>query len=338
MILVMLVHITSSPSLLECLITSMINPLFFIASGFLTAHTGGFLKHKPARYTISLAKHLFIPYFCFSFIGLLIRFVYNLCAHKDQWELLYKEIKKTLSLVGVAALWFIPVFFFGKLVFFFIMRSHIILRIIYLIITPFIFYGFGILNTSYSGMYGKGFVGTLLRSAIRIPSVSLLAAWFMILGYLAYTLYNRIPDNAVRLAIGVFFSALTVWLSWLNGAVHPRQTDVGCYPILFYVTALTGSFGVILIIDWLYKHIPLGPLRYLGINSITIMCTNSLFLLNDLARSLWKLIVHRIPGPSSPTYALHCLAILVILIILEIPIILIVNQAKRLCNKYKKSP
>ncbi len=338
MILVMLVHITRSPSFLECFITSMIIPLFFIASGFLTAHIGGFSKRKPLKYTISLTKQLFIPYFCFSFIGLLIRFVYNLCAHKDQWELLYKEIKKTLSLVGVAALWFIPVFFFGKLVFFFLMRSHIILRIAFLIITPFVFYGFGILDTSYSGMYGKGFWGIFLRSAIRIPSVSLLAAWFMILGYIAYNLYKRIPDNAIRLAVGVLFSALTVWLCRLNGAVHLRQTDAGRYPILFYITALIGSFGVILIIDWLYKHIPLGLLRYLGINSITILCTNSLFLLNNLARSIWKLIVHRIPSPSSPAYTLHCLAILVIFIILEIPIIVIINQAKRLYNKHKKSP
>ncbi len=284
-ILVILGHISylSEPS--RIFIVSFHMPLFFVISGILI-----FLKKEEERdmgeTCLRKARRMIIPFFIYSAVGILIYIVYYLLTGRDGGiPTVISDIVQTLTFYGYSVMWFLPAIFGAEILFIYLLKKTRIPLVLTIVLTAIVM----ILNVfleQANAVHGLDQVFSVFHliavTLLRIP----VCASFTAAGYYISKLWEKTgtlgPEKFTKLSvpadifIGVDLLILTAVISHLN-SVTDLHYLIFNNVFFYYIAALSGSFGLILLSKASEGAMDLPPLkliRYFGKNSLIIMVTH----------------------------------------------------------------
>lgn len=301
-LIMILSHSMGDENIIKTWISSFNMPLFFIISGFLSAH-----KHIEKYEIKNIVKNkllkLMIPYVVFSICLTIFYCLLTYVSGGNILDCLYKNLKRIILLRGVDSLWFIPCLFIADIVFYLIL-IYFGNRIAYLasILIYFVCSNLG-------NNIAFGFVEVLFRSGVAIV--------FIAFGHMTY---EYIKEKDFSYFSIIIINIINVFLFKFNGFV-----GLGAFRLnniyLFLICGITGSLGIILLAKRL-DDVNLKLLKFLGINTMVILCTHNMII------EIIRLLDYKLFGNILLKYNVYGSFLLCATIILiEIPIILI-------CNKY----
>ncbi len=269
-ILVVLGHIEYISDELRAWISSFHMPLFFMISGMLICC----LRQSEQDMKTIVRKRfcgIMIPYISFTLIYTLID-VLNLYLHKITPDTFLTNIISGVTMYGSSVLWFLPALFFSEIGFLYTIQKlpRIPSVILILIAAPLAYLG----QIALSGIYTANETSLLITSVINFVRVFLRAVIAMSFVGIAYFSFPLLQKNEKfswkELLLGILMLISTLPLSQINGCVDFRNMILKNF-LLFYVCALLGSYGLVLICKNCRYSSPLG---FFGINSLTVMCTH----------------------------------------------------------------
>ncbi|MCD7894804.1 MAG: acyltransferase family protein [Erysipelotrichaceae bacterium] len=330
-------HITALSNPVDTYFSSYKLAIFFIISGYLLSMRNTLSKFTLISYIKKQFDCLILPYLGYSLIIILYKIIYNyltkgitLLHMKSQlFELLYS----TLTFRGISALWFIPSLFIGQILLYIVVtkfnkKMTVCSIIIPIIISKIIMLLLQILETKLSE-----FNYMIVSYPILTISKSIIAFFFLIIGYKSFNYLKKLK-NKQEFILGLLLTLTTIFISQYNKGVDLNMMNLGNYSIMFYITGIIGSFGILLLFKYLEKHISFRFLSYCGNKSLIIMATHG-----TLCFKMWSINIYDyfigISDVVCLKYYIDCLVILIILILFEFFIIKIVEHSKVLCGKYK---
>lgn len=331
MLMIMLGHITVYDNPVDTWMSSFKVSLFYIISGFLMSYSGSVKGRNFKNFLSKLLNSLALPYLMFSIIGIIFKTACVLLKHQPMTEVFsvfWEYLMDCIFLKGINSMWFIPSLFIGEIVFFWIVRSPKVIKIIYGI--------FGVFAITLTNML-TGFIENTITAVslswikedvirlINATGKSLCAAWFIGAGYIIYIFYKKIKGKNIKLALGSILSLINIVLSQINLDVDINSLKEGTHTYLFYICGIIGTLGAIMILDYLSSYINMDLINYLGKNSLIIMCTHTVLGMRSVAYSGWSYVAY-MPDTGNLEYIFKCLIVLIILIFIECGIITFINR------------
>ena len=291
LLLVILGHIYIPTNPVKIWLCSFHIPLFFMVSGFLANN-----KRIDIRITIKKKlKSLIIPYILFGLVFFIFKSKLNPSINLS----IENYIFSLLTTSNLGALWFLPTLFIIEVVFNALnkLKLHDSIKILITILLFLI----GLNGNKY---YINPYIIVLYRSLVGFG--------FFMLGKYSFKYIKKIDAPY----IDIFFMLLvSIILSLKNGCVDLWGL-VFYNKVLYVLCSVVGSFTVILFFKKISnKFDNIKLLNYIGLNSLIIMSTHQLIL--D--------IINRITGAWGYS-TLFGLVICMIIIIIEVPIIYIINR------------
>ncbi|HOO26987.1 MAG TPA: acyltransferase family protein [Lachnospiraceae bacterium] len=269
-ILVVLGHIEYISEPLRAWISSFHMPLFFIVSGMLIHYKDE--TSKDLRKTLQKKWHsIIIPYFWFSLLYFLID-ILNVILHKIDLHTFLTDQIHSISFYGISVLWFLPALFIAESGFlFFTKKLPRILSICAILFTALLSYFIQIGISRIYTAYETSLLITSLIDFVRVFLRGAIAMSFVCIAYYLFYLLKRNDGFSIKeLLLGIVLFGLNIPLSQVNTCVDFHYIILKNVP-LFYICALSGSAGLILLCKNI-KNIRL--LGYFGKNSLIIMSTH----------------------------------------------------------------
>ena len=269
-ILVVLGHIEYISEELRAWISSFHMPLFFIIAGMLICYkdeTGQDLKTLFQK----KFRGIIVPYFWFSIIYTLID-VLNLLLHKIDLHTFIKNICEAVTFYGSSVLWFLPALFLSEMGFLFFTKKlpRFLSVLIIFALAPLAYLGQLYISSIYT-VYESSLLITTLINFVRVFLRAAIAMSFVGIAYYSFFLFKKNETFSWKeLTLGILLFLLNLPLSQINGCVDFHYIILENIP-LFYLCAILGSFGLILIC----KNCKYSPqIGYFGKNSLLVMCTH----------------------------------------------------------------
>lgn len=243
-------------------------PLFFIISGMLIRYKEDTERDMPSLISKRF-KGIMIPYLWFSLFYYLI-VVYAYISGNIGSDTLFTQAYYIFSLYGMSVLWFLPALFIGELLFLFLIKKFggKITAIFVTCLTT--------IATTLNLLLKNVSCETYVQERLCELAVTLLrpifVCSFVALGYLIFSfLKQREKASISELAMGLIMILANIFLHKLNGSVDFRSLVIG-NPLLYYICALLGSVGLIL----LCKNIPnIKPVSVFGESSLIVMAVHN---------------------------------------------------------------
>lgn len=298
------------------------------------------------EYFIKCVQTILFPYLLFSVIGGAIAIIYGRTLYMFLWV-----IYNTVTLRGYSTLWFLPAFFFGKLILYPILNSKrsslcaaisavggMALMAVCCYLYPYMVNLFG---TVVEGEQTVLDAGDLVSSPFLTIAHAAAAIAFLPMGVLTYRfiLKKTGERNVVALIIAaVVFIGCSV-LAMFNPGIDINNAMLGERVYLFFVTGIGLSVSILILVRFVCSFAYKFPvLSWLGKNSFIIMCTHQpcyivLFI---------KLMFENIRGAASPTeesvkYYLYYFAVVACIMAIEVGIIFLINKfCPWMMGKFKK--
>lgn len=325
---VMFGHITALGNPIDRWLSTFKIPIFFLVSGFLICRMGRLFDTSFKEFTLKRGRMLLLPYFSFSFIVILYRIGTRILKEKetvDQIKDLAVDLYKTMSFGGIQALWFLTTLLFAEVIFFLVMRLHLIGRIFCVSLALIVFFGTdGAFHTL------EGMVSGNVYKIIRIPVLTLTKGitgfLFLGAGYLLYLLLQKFSDKRYRFVLGVvlFFTNILIF-PFNTGVVDYNNMRFGIYPTLYIICALCGSVGFMLILEYLEKYYKFPILTWCGRNSLILMATHGALGFKSIVVKGWANVVS-LSSEVCLKYYIECLMTLCHLLIFEYGVVEFVNK------------
>lgn len=282
-------HIYQPNNALITWIYSFHVPLFFIISGILLYYKDTVNKSFLGLIS-SRIKSILIPYLMFCLVNIIFEIILNPSLTTIKWTIL-----QTITFFGIGATWFLPALFISEIIFILI-NKYINSKFIKFVITS-------ILIT----------IPCIFKSNNIILTVmfrSLTSLGFISIGYYIFPYINKVDLSWVNI-LCIFITSIL--LSGINGNVDLYSLKYN-NPIIYL---LCGVIGSVLILFTLKKFNNFNSkyLTYFGLNSIVIMATH---------QNIIK--VCQIVSNNNLKDILGGTLLLITIIILEIPLVYIVNK------------
>lgn len=307
-------------------ITSFHMPLFFVISGMIINAT----KETEREMGIIVKRKLrsiMLPYLVFSVLSLIVEALCTGILKNGVWEVFWEHLFGTVCLAGASVFWFLPALFFGELIFVGIRKKTSApvcgaLVSIMAVLAYFAHVGENRLQAVYGAAVWYLYLHLFLNAVIRV----FFAAAFVAVGYLAYKLIQKLSDGVWWNLIPAFLlMALTLAVSQVNG-VTDMNYMVYNNILLYLVTSVCGSFGILLLCRALERWYHTPPLRicmYYGRNSLIVMMTHAPFyIMYVAARVTYGINNHILPLGQIPL----CLLMVFFVLVIEIAVIEIINR------------
>ena len=270
--------------------------LFFIISGILIRHTN--IDERSFKDAVIVRfKRLIIPYFYFEVLAILIWMLLNNKINLITFK--WSIMDTILIYTKAGATWFLPCLFVSELVFIFLIKviKNNKLRIL-IFMTIFIIPFFIESKNHFIIVFFRNFT----------------AIGFLAFGYYSY---NFIMEKDIDARYVIFTILMTIGLSILNGVVDLYSLKYN-NPVIYTICSIFGSYLVILTFKKI-KHKKINKIfNYYGTNSLIVMATQQVIL---------SYFISRITGINAFNYNyLYGIVILIVIMIIEIPIIYIINN------------
>jgi hypothetical protein len=243
------------------------------------------------------------------------------------WAVFKEHLFAAVCLSGISVFWFLPALFFGELLLIGIRKKNsgavCAAAVVALAAAAYLaLMGENRLYAAFSETGWMPYLHLFLNALIRVP----FAAAFVAAGYAACPLLKKMSVRTWQnLAAGILCMAVTFAVSRLNG-ITDMNYMVYNNILLYLVTSLCGSFGIIFLSRWLERWCGTAPLKaliYYGKNSLVVMMTHAPFYIMYLAaRFTYGVNNHIVPLGQFPLCAMMVCVVLVI----EIPVCELINR------------
>lgn len=307
-------HLVLNKNQMYYYITSFHVQIFLIISGFL--YYG--LKKVDYKHII---KKCAIPYLYFSIIGIIIDCIYTVVINGNLIKNALLNIYKTISLFGMHSIWYLPTYCIASIVFL-KSKKKLQLSMICLLLNLFLA---SLLVAS------KSFLPNTVYVIIYYPFsliIRIFISVFLIsIGY--YYKYSQINEklNIInKILLSLFLLVISYYISTILGETNFSSVQYGSNMLLYYLLFIAGAFAIIVFISIFNNKIFL--LSYFGKNSLILLITHSTLKITILIQSLVSIFIQK----NSFFYGIICL---VLLLIVEIPIIEIINKKMDFLINYK---
>lgn len=184
---------------------------------------------------------LVIPYGVYSLLAILAHLAFAAVRHQGIREALGGDIFLTITLRGIATLWFLPTLLLAELLFAAI-RPESRCRAVKLLL------------------------------CILMPVLLWAVCWFMLCGYYIYRHLD--PKRLSRPLILVVLLAVNLGLSLLSPKLDFNSFRLGRFGLVFYVNGVLGSVALLELLRYLEGRMSLRPLIWCGKNSMFLMATH----------------------------------------------------------------
>ncbi|MCC8128732.1 MAG: acyltransferase [Clostridiales bacterium] len=312
--------------------------IFYVVSGYLLAMKGTADKTSFGQYARKQLRSILVPYLSFSGITIVIRAVYTAMKGRDVMANVTENLFLTVTLKGIGPLWFLPGFLIGGLIFFAIVKSRSRLLMGATLVWPIV-----VAVVAQKLLYP---LPETVPLAVSYPCLAiakgLVAVWFMQVGYLGYFVLEKLralPSyRFVGPGLGLALSLFTVWLSFHAPHIDFNGMQIGDNPTAFFLGGVTGSFGAMLIFEFLEKYFRLELFTYFGENSLILMASQRSLLLINLATAAWEGVFRR-EEECGALYFAETLGIFALILLMDFGVTEFINRkAPFLVGKRRKRP
>lgn len=301
--------------------------VFFFVSGYLIALNGSLKKYSPREYMIRHARNLMLPYIGYSLLIGLYRLGVDFYLGKSAAKTVY-AVKQYLyafvTLRGHSTMWFLPCLFLAQIFFLFAWRTPRWTRLALALLSV----GSNLFFHSLLIRMEKGMPENLfLWTSYPILSLSraIYGFTFVCAGYTLWQVMNRFSWPYLRFLLGAALSLFTFRASAFLGTTDVNNMFLGKKPVLMMICGVTGSLGLILILEFLEKWWRMDYLVWSGKNSMIIMATHGTFRFKNVQINGWK-HVYRLAEKAGLRYYLESIGIQVHLMLLECGVVTLVNR------------
>ncbi|MCR5627088.1 MAG: hypothetical protein K6F99_07200, partial [Lachnospiraceae bacterium] len=221
-------------------------------------------------------------------LDIIIYYIYFLLTGRDGGiPTIIKDLTETVTLYGISVLWFLPALFLAEITFLAILKTAKklapIIALAVLIIALYLNNSLAALNAVHGNETWFFVLHLFLFAIVR----SLICMGFVALGYYAAYIWQKIPGVSptetgkytvpADILIGINLLVTVFFLSRANGGVDLHYGVFGNNTFVYFLTALTGSFGIIFLCkatEGLKNKGPLRIFQYYGENSLVVMATH----------------------------------------------------------------
>ncbi len=301
--------------------------MFYVVSGYLLSYLNRYRETGYGKYILGVCRHIGLPYVLFSIAAIAVRMFKAFIKFEDIEPVFHEHFMEFITLKGIATLWFLPTIFFSQIILFLIVKNidHIWGKILLISIAV---WPVGVL------MYWDMYAPELGPKSVAAKS--LIAVWFMAAGFVYHMLIQDHIDPRLRFVLGVILSAFTFWLSQYSLRIDFNMMKFGEMPWVFFVGGITGSLGLLMVLEGLEQIYTPKLLEYFGINSLIIMCAQrGLQFLNIITAGWGK--IFRLTGVVCARFYVERLSILVLLLFMCGGLIELINSSKKIIFSKKET-
>lgn len=218
--------------------------VFYVVVGLLKAYRYGERGQRDSCAQVMKKRwySLVIPYGVFSALAILAHLAFLTIHGGSRLAALKGDVILTVTLRGVATLWFLP--------------TLLIAELLFAAVRP----------EGWSA--AKRILVCVLAPAILCVS----GFWFMLCGYLLYR--RGKPQRLGRLPVLAVLLAVNLGLSLLSPDLDFNSFKLGSFAPVFYLNGVLGSVAVLELLRWLEARISLRPLIWCGRHSMFLMATH----------------------------------------------------------------
>lgn len=325
-ILMVLGHVPDLTTASRQFVTSFHMPLFFVISGIIINATGE-IERRMDVIVKRKKRSIMLPYAVFSVLSLIVEGLCTGILKNGVWEVFWEHLFATFCLAGASVFWFLPALFFGEMIFVSIRKKISepfggILITAMAILAYFAHVGENRLQVIYSSTVWYSCLHLFLNAVIRV----FFAAAFVAVGYYGYKLLKKLSEGFLKNLIpGVLLMGVTFVVSRLNG-ITDMNYMVYNNILLYLVTSVCGSFGVLLLCRALEKWhhtLPVRVCMYYGRNSLVVMMTHAPFYIMYIAaRVTYGINNHILTLGQAPL----CLLMTCLVLLIEVPVVEVMNR------------
>ena len=304
--------------------------LFYVVTGYLLgsrSYEDGTVKKTPIK---KLAASMGVPYVFYSLLSFLVA-VAVFAVEKHSADFLAEKLLRFFTLGGISTLWFLPSIFIGRIVFeqLYTKKQSVAIRLLRPGVTL-LFTVAAAMNLNKLQLEPEISLNYVAYLLVLVIFKGIIAFWFIAAGYEIYKLKEKFkPGKAVSLTVAVAAVALSVVLSQLNKGTDFNNGSLGMRPVLFFVTGIFASWGIIELLSLIYTKISCRFLEFIGENSLFIMSTHLPLYIVPLIFSLVCAVIR-----SVGTGYDYIRAVLTFVLVLMIEWLLITAK-KRLTSRVK---
>lgn len=263
--------------------------LFYIVTGYLLGMRASEEKAVVKTPVKKLLLSNGVPYIFYSVLSLAASAVI-MVLFRQPFSFLSEKLLLTVTLAGVSTLWFLPTMFFGRFLYerLYAANRAIPMKLIFLAATPFV------LSLASRGLQSVGDIELkeVVTAVLNMIIKALVAFWFISVGSAGVGLSKRLNEKpVVKYAIFMILLISGSVLAFINEGVDFNRVSLGSYPLLFFVTGVLCSFGIIGVFELITKKLSCRFTSYIGKNSLFIMVTHHpLYIVTAVSFLVKKLI------------------------------------------------
>ena len=292
--------------------------LFYFVSGYLISYLDRYRETGYVKYFLSVCRHIGLPYVLFSIAAIGVRVYRAFVRMKPVEPVFHEQLMKAVTLQGIATLWFLPTIFFAQIMIFIIVKNsdHIIGKVA---LASVFFWPLAVLT------YWNTYTPELGPQSVAAKSI--IAAWFMAAGFVYHKLLQDHIDPRLRFVFGVLLTGLTFWLARFSMNIDFNLMNFGDAPWVFFVGGITGSLGLIMVLEGLENIYVPKLLEYFGINSLIIMCAQRGLLFLNVIMEGWG-AMFKLTDVVCSDYYIERVCILILLLFMSAGLIELIKSCK----------
>lgn len=318
-------HITSLEPPIDQWMSMFKITIFYVVAGYMIAMQNRWRETSFGTYCRKLGRSIMIPYLSFSVIITFVLSAARFLKHKTVQETFVHAVYESVSLVGVRTLWFLPSLFFGELFLILLLKSKSKAVVGASLIWPIpVSLFFRDLFPRLADALSENRYYYLSKPLLTF-SRSIVALWFLVVGYVGYFLLKKLTSPAARAALGVALTVLTMWISTFESHINFNAMRLGNHPLYFFLGGVIGSFGAMLLFECLERYWKFPILTYFGRNSLVLMAAQRAFLILAIAANGWEKTV-MVEETANVFYYIHTGMILAYTLLMAYAIIELINR------------
>ena len=248
--------------------------VFYVVVGLLKAYRYGERGQRDSCVQVMKKRwySLVIPYGVFSALAILAHLAFLTIHGGSRLAALKGDVILTVTLRGVATLWFLPTLLIAELLFAAVRPEsrRRAVKLLLCILMPVLLWA---VCWFYEGMdLPEGLLAQAGQNLFVVAAKSVSGCWFMLCGYYIYRHLD--PKRLSRPLILVVLLAVNLGLSLLSPKLDFNSFRLGRFGLVFYVNGVLGSVALLELLRYLEGRVSLRPLIWCGKNSMFLMATH----------------------------------------------------------------
>lgn len=307
--------------------------IFFVVVGLLKAQRYE-RGEQPGTCASVWRKRLYslvIPYAVYSLLAMLVHMAFAAVQRGDIASALRGDLVLTVSLRGIATLWFLPTLLLAELLFAALKPERlsragklllcILMPVLLCVLHHFYVRADLVIDRLWLQVAQNLFV-------VAVKSVS--GCWFMLCGYFIYR--HLEPRRLGSPLLLLVLLAVNLGLSLLSPDLDFNSFHLGRFGLVFYVNGLLGAVTLLELLRYLEARISLRPLIWCGKNSMFLMATHLPWYIAPVLLSVGKRFYM---APSlNVKYVLVMAAEFVVLMAIEFVMVWCRDKVKGVINSH----